>query len=461
MVAAPTLSGGVTAPGPLTSVSGYGFAGLDRFSSGGFFPPDTQIAVGNGDVVENVNAEINIYNATYGTALAGYPKDLKAWWCAAGGQGSSCTAPSNTVTDPRVIYDPLSARFFATILFTNTSNQSAVDLAVSTTSDPTGAWVTYTVQTQASGLYDQPKLAVTGDKVTVTANFSTEMMYVIQKSDVVAGHAYAGSQVFTMGSRTNIVPALALTGGNTQYLAYITWFSGPVSGGIPSLVTDIGVITVTGTPAAGNVTESEIDPGISPFFQPPGAAQPNGAVRLDPGDAVYTSVVVWGSTLLAAGTDGCGAGDSMDCLRLDVVNLSNGTVTQDTDVTGGANNLLYPAVSVDGNGNGWVAWSVVGANTYAYAAVAAWSGIPYNVASGAQVYMALGTSDYCDIINGGQCQGTSGNGGFARWGDYAAIVPDPANATHMWAAQEFGAAGTNNNPGGVDWETQIDAVSFS
>ena len=219
------------------AISGATYTGLDRFgaTSNGFqwTPPDTQIAVGNGYVVEEATAGISIYNTSNGVALSGYPEDLKAWWCAAGHQPSSCPISTANVVDPRVIFDPKSGRFFTTTLFVDdTSHAYAVDLAVSNTSDPTGAWTTYAVQPAISQLPDQPKLAATSDKLTVTSNvytkgggggtFDHEAMWIVQKSALVALSSTAKVVIFNFGGDFNIVPALSNGSQGALYGVYLT-----------------------------------------------------------------------------------------------------------------------------------------------------------------------------------------------------------------------------------------------
>jgi hypothetical protein len=430
------------------SLGGHIFTGLDRFGSGGSTPPDTQLAVGGGFVVENVNDEVSVNSPQTGAPVSGFPVGLKAWWCTVANQPSSCLTSPYSTTDPRVIFDPASGRFFATILFfSNSMNVSAIDLAVSTSSDPTGTWNVYTVQGQASGIYDQPKLAVSSDKVTVTANFYTSptafdhsMIYAIQASDVIAGNASAGADIFNINSRFNPVPAAVLTPSSTQWVVYVN--------GFPS---QIGVIKLTGTPKGGGVSESENDTFIAGFSAPQGAAQPGGGPALDPGPGAYDSAVAYNGTVVAVGSDQCGSPGNV-CARFDVYDTASSSVTHDLDLTsgGGSAAILYPAVTVDGVGNAWLSYSTMSSSQHASVVLGTWNGIPYNASTGLATNLAQGSQSYCDNLSGSSCTGL-GQNGWNRWGDYAALVRDQTDPARVWAAGEYGATPS----GQTDWGTVL------
>ena len=76
-------------------------------------------------------------------------------------------------TDPKVIYDALSGRWFASYLSfidnPSGSDEGRLHLAVSQTSDPTGAWNVYTL-TYTDVVPDYARIGVTNDKFTVSSN---------------------------------------------------------------------------------------------------------------------------------------------------------------------------------------------------------------------------------------------------------------------------------------------------
>src|SRR5947207_296148 len=144
-----------------------GFTGLthldQRFANGGnqfsHEPPDQGLAVGNNFVMEAVNCAINIYDVNgivqlprplALTEIFGLPEEL-----------NRTTGVVNTsVGDPSCLFDPETQRWFVMAwaqLNTTTGaplRQSRLYLAVSQSSDPTGAYKTYTFNTTRPPVVD-------------------------------------------------------------------------------------------------------------------------------------------------------------------------------------------------------------------------------------------------------------------------------------------------------------------
>lgn len=275
---APVPAASLTRPTTAASLKGQAYVGLDRSTSGNEALPDTQLAAGVGFAMEQANGGVSIRDSKTGTELAGYPKDLKKWWCKIAGNPPGCTTSPYRAGDPRVIFDPVSGRFFATVLFfSNSQNVSAVDLAMSTSGDPSGSWAVYNPQPQSSGIFDQPKLAVNDDKITLAANyfksstsgFDHAELYVLEKADVLALSNSVRAVFFNIHNRFNPIPVTPLTRSEKQYLVY--------PAGI--IVHDIGVIKLKGTPAGGNLVESENDAAAGGFSDPQGATQPGTTLK--------------------------------------------------------------------------------------------------------------------------------------------------------------------------------------
>lgn len=120
----------------------------NRFD-GSSSPMDPSLAAGPSHLVAMTNLIIVFYSKA-GDSLAGAP--LNSFFRA------SAQVPN--LTDPRVVYDPGSGRFFAICLALNaTMPISAFELAVSNSSDPTSGWTFYEVFNQQDGLgIDYPYL---------------------------------------------------------------------------------------------------------------------------------------------------------------------------------------------------------------------------------------------------------------------------------------------------------------
>src|SRR5712691_5285100 len=119
-----------------------GFEGLDNnddaaLTSFTVTPPDPQLAIGPNHVFEMINIIGRIYNKSGGTVQTFTLRNffgVPAGW---------------RDTDPKIIYDAASQRWFASyVSFIDNASGSdfaRLHLAVSQTSDPTGAWNIYFV----------------------------------------------------------------------------------------------------------------------------------------------------------------------------------------------------------------------------------------------------------------------------------------------------------------------------
>jgi hypothetical protein len=160
----------------------------------GEIPPDTQIAASGSWVVEEANREMDIFahdgtlaqSIDLGTLFTGTP----------GG------------TDPKIVYDEASQRFFSTYLVGAPGGSTAVDLAVA--SSPRGTWSVYGVHVQHL-LQDQPKLGFSSDKVVISWNDNgdggPEEYVVLKKAGLVASAASVpGTTWGPDSSRLNLIP---------------------------------------------------------------------------------------------------------------------------------------------------------------------------------------------------------------------------------------------------------------
>src|SRR6266700_2822827 len=157
-----------------------GFEGLNlfqqRYARGGnqftIEPPDQALCAGGGYVVEAVNDVLNVYNTSGHSALpdntaanivAGFPTDvnhavdLNSFLGYAPAINRSTGVRAQSVTDPTCLYDAATQRFFFVALTLETRPNGSLtlvnhlDIAVSKTQDPTGAWTIYRVDVTNDG----------------------------------------------------------------------------------------------------------------------------------------------------------------------------------------------------------------------------------------------------------------------------------------------------------------------
>jgi hypothetical protein len=403
-------------------------------------PPDTQVAVGPAHVTEAVNSVLRIWSRTQ-AAVASY--DLNRFF----------SVPAGFMfTDPRLLFDTASSRWFLSGLSVDATSDSNVYLAVSASADPTAAWTVYHLASATGVVTDQPKIGVSDDKLAISWNdfagsqFVGQETWILQKSDLLAGANVSETRFATDSSRFDIVPVLSLSSTGTEYLAYNNTCSlaaGTGSGSCTTRSPALGIVAITGTPATGNVTWTETDPALSQTNSPPNAVQPSGAA-IDTGDDRLLSAVWRNGTLATSATDAClVSGLVQSCLRLVEAATSTSTVLTDGDLGNAGADLYYPAITLDGAGVPYVAATL--SSTSLYPSVAAFgqptpSG-PYiatDVWSGAGTYQC----SFC---------GTGGN----RWGDYSGAAVDPLHPDDVWVAGEYGTA-----TGGDDWGTAVGELTF-
>jgi hypothetical protein len=147
-----------------------------RFSNGGnqfsVEPPDQGLCAGNGFVLESANDVLRIFNSA-GANVAG-PIDLNTFYGypAAINRQVSPLQFGPSVTDPSCYFDSDTQRWFHVVLTldraTPTSQALAgtnhLDIAVSTTPDPTGTWVVYQIPVQNDGTQGTPDHGCIGNR---------------------------------------------------------------------------------------------------------------------------------------------------------------------------------------------------------------------------------------------------------------------------------------------------------
>jgi len=215
-----------------------GFEGLNfyqqRYARGGnqfsVEPPDQGMCAGNGYVVEAVNDVLNVFDASGQSVLpnntatnivGGFPRnvnhavDLNSFYGYAPAINRSTGIRGQFVTDPSCIYDAQSQRFYVLVLtlevvpttgaFTHANH---LDLAVSQTANPTGAWNIYRIDVTNDGtntggvnpgpyLGDYPHIGADANGIYLTTNaypwccngFSGAQIYALSKAQLAAGAA--------------------------------------------------------------------------------------------------------------------------------------------------------------------------------------------------------------------------------------------------------------------------------
>ncbi len=409
------------------------FDGL-RFGFNGAFinpavPPDVQVAVGPNHVMEMVNTLAETWTK------AGSPVttlDLHGFFGVSTG---------DTITDPKLLYDAPSQRWFASIA---DITSGVVILAASATNDPTGPWRAFSLPASTS-CPDNPFLGISADKVTIAANdfstcpsagtFAGAQYWIVNKADLLTGANPRYSRLGPDKTTLGVSPVQSLSPTTTQYMVSVST--------APS--NTLKLLTLTGTPP-GSVTLSTLALSIRPTTAPPKAVQEGTSFTLDTGDGQALGSLWFRGRLWLSLDDACTpAGDTQprSCLRLILVDTGNGTVKQDFDYSRAAAYYFYPALGIDASGDLVVTFGTSSVAGYPALMVASQLlGDPANTLQSPTVLRA-GSAPYSTGCTSGVC----------RYGDYFGAASDPADPSLVWVAGEYaGASG---------WVTRIAAVGLT
>ncbi|MGI0132482.1 MAG: PKD domain-containing protein, partial [Thermoplasmata archaeon] len=398
----------------------------ENFYQAGVTPPDVQVAAGPNQVAEMVNLEFAAWS-TSGTKLGN--ESLYTFWGV-----STSTA---FLSDPRILFDADSGRWFASILEATTSAYLA-PFAVSASNNVTGTWTIYTSLAPPSGdLGDQPILGVSHDLLSIgvndfgTSGYAGAQYWVVNKTAVLNGSSAAFAGYGPYPNDLSIHPARAVSAYDGMYLAET----------FPGAPASLEIFSVRGVPpATPTVTRTNLT--VGDLATPPAAAQPGTTDQLDTGaGSARVMDELWsGGQLWVAYSDTClVAGVSHACFRLDLINVSGTpSVAQDFNVAVAGTDLLYPAMALDPGGNIVMVFGLSSA-TATYPSIGATYRTPTDPTSTVRpgLLVRAGTASM-------GCSGT------CRYGDYFGAAAGPG-ATKIWIGGEYVT-------GSAPWQTRIAAV---
>jgi hypothetical protein len=408
-------------------------AGLNDVVSGGFEPPDVTVAAGPGVVVELVNLAARVWR-TDGAAMQQAQTVTLSSLFAAG---------ADRLTDPRIVYDAPSGRFFASISDVDTNS---VVLAVSRGADPSSGWNVYSFV--APGCADQPRLGVADGVVVLGADVFKSCddglspalggeLWIVNKQQLVAGAASPSFTTFGPDRQyESLTPVQSLSATSTEYVVALD----------TPLSRVVHLLTVDGVPPTVVRVQEAASAPISPLAPPPAALQPRtGGGSRQPSietndDRVLDSVWENGKLWLSANAGCTPLGDTTlrSCARVIEIATATRTVTWDTDIAKPGAYLFYPAIRPDSSGNLVVVYGESSAAELPH--LAAVGRAPDGTFSAA-VTVAQSASQHV--------------GG--RYGDYFGAARDPLHPELVWVAGEYGV----DVEGVRGWSTSVAAVEVT
>ncbi len=409
------------------------------------YPPDTDGDVGLNHYLQTVNMAFAIYSKS-GQLLYG-PVDNSTLW-----QGM----PNNSNDgDPIALYDEIADRWLMSqFSLPNYPNGPFYEnIAISQTSDPTGAWYRY--QFEFAVMPDYPKFGVWPDGYYMTINEFANGSYdgagvvAFNRDKMLAGDGSAEAVYFSFAAAADpwsMLPAdfdgTPPPAGTPNPITYACEWSGADR-------LEIYNFHVDWTNMDNSTLTGPIQLLTAPFdgdlcgYERNCIPQPNTAQGIDPLNmrlmfrlqyrnfGSYQAMVAC-QTVDADGSDH--AGIRWYELRkqgADWEIYQQGTYAPDDD------HRFMGSIAMDGNGNIALGYSISSSTVY--------PSIRY---VGRTPSAPLGTMNLSEatIMNGSGSQ----TGSAARWGDYSMMSVDPSNQSTFWYTQQY-----IENTGAVSWQTRI------
>lgn len=398
--------------------SSPGFAGLNIFTGGlihtpdsdaHVWPPDAQIAVGPSVVAEMVNVGGAFWTKT-GDTIKIFP--LSDFF----------DTGLDSITDPRIIYDNSSGRWFNYI---QDISDNTVRLAVSNSSDPTTAkWTRFSFP--FGGCPDQPSVGLSKDKMVISANvflsncpkvgnkFKGTQFTVIDKSDLLNNQNPPKTFQSKLLPDFYSVHVAKVANSNQTSDLYMAKLgrNGILGGNIVSVFTISGEVP--------NIQVKNATLNIRPVDMPLGAPQTGiFSTPVDVTDARVQDASWHQGKLWIAAEDRCtpdGDKAQRDCIRLIQIDTTNNTIVQDFDITQPNTYVFFPALAVDGSGGLHVVFGYSSRTEHPSIMTAGQSANGTKNAMDSKVIVARGESDSPTD----------------RYGDYFGLAVDPTDPNTYW-----------------------------
>jgi len=451
------------------------FAGTGAYANSQFStePPDPGLAVGNGFVLETINAALAIYDAGTGSLKQG-PTALNQFFRLKPEIARSSGVNGDFTSDPRAYYDAQLQRWFVSVVAVATNSQTGdltaptrLLIAVSETNDPTQGWKIYSIDTTSHGAEgcpcfgDQPVIGADAHGLFISTNafslregFAGVQIYALSKQLLAGGALPAvvhwNNPKLPEGFAFSVQPSIRSSPAADDAANGVEYFTS-VADIRNMLDRRIAVWAITNTASLANQTPAlklrNTIVGTQPFGVPPDAAQKIGETRLGSllsekteyiatndqrmQQPVFADGRLWSAltTMVAVGNDPSPhAGIGYFVLR---PSISAGAIRVEVAKQGylavANTDVFYPAIAMRPNGEGVIAFTLSGGEYYPSAAFAT---LNQNGAGNVQI-IAAGAAP-TDGFSGYKY---FGGGGSARTGDYSAATVDEHG--FIWVTAEY------------------------
>ncbi|MCD6011820.1 MAG: hypothetical protein K0Q79_1682 [Flavipsychrobacter sp.] len=443
------IHGRVSGPrsyGPVTSYLPISTAPTDTFQAtldnGTAIPPDTHGAVDSNYCMTTINTSVRIQTRA-GAVLS--TVSLNSFWS---------SLVSGGTFDPRVHYDPYYARWTVVTVAGGHDTSSCILIAVSQTSNPTGAWWMYKVRlASATHWIDYPNVGFNKKWVVITGNlfpissgsYAGCRVYAFNYADLMSG-AGAPFTSFTHATSGTIQPTATYSATLENIFAVESWNGSTGGGGTLKMWKITGAVgaesmTTIGFPAATGINWQNDGDGGNDF-----APQLGTTNLIQTNDdrifsAVFMNNRIW--TTHSVFLPATGAPNRSSVLWWEIDTFGTPMQTGLIDDPSATNFLGFPSIAVNSSNDALIGFSQFAATTYPNAAYALRMHTDPVDSTRPWVVYRHGLDDYYKIFSGTD----------NRWGDYSNTMIDPLNFNDFWTIQE--ASSTSNR-----WDTWWAHVSM-
>ena len=429
--------------GPLAATIGLDFEGNDFDLTCSCAPPDTNGAVGTTQYVQLVNTVFTVYDKSTGAVVAG-PTATNTLWS---GFGGTCQTANDG--DGTVAFDKLADRWvFQQFVVSSTPYMDCV--AVSQTSDATGAYNRYAFSFGTSDFPDYPKLGVWADAYYESFNiFLNGASFVgpdacaVDRTNMLTGAAARPIQCFQQSSSLNPILPSDMDGTTAPPSGEPDFFMTFGSSGVLELFK----YHVDFTTPSNSTFTGPTNISVAAFTPAPGTvAQPS------PGEALDTlsDRPMYRMFYRNFGThESVGFSHSVgnpSGIRWYEIQNPNGTptVAQQGTFSPDSSYRWMGSTAMDSAGDQAIGYSVVSSSGGLDPTVRIAGRTPSDPAGTLETEL--------NVVTGTGVQEATSN----RWGDYSAMQVDPVDDCTFWYTQEY-----IKTTGSFNWATRITNFKFA
>lgn len=397
---------------------GLNFTGSTYGIDSGAIPPDTNGAVGRRHIVQLLNDHYAVFRKKDGARVQ--LLSTSQFWADAG------AVVRGGQTDPRVLYDPSSRRWYASMFSINSGIPDDLLVAVSRDADPTHGWAGFTIPFAGpvSIFADFPTLGFNRDAVFL---YSNGTVLVLPKADLLASSPSVARATLVQ-SRDLLAP----TGSKLQPIVDLD------NGGMPEPL--IAPWTLDSSQfrrwsIAGDVTAPVLDGTADLIALTPYEGLGNqGALQAQSGIGVNTSSTILASSVVLRNGVMWGvqtvAHQGRAALRWFAIEARSNKLLQEGLITDPAHDVFMGSIAVNPCDDVVIGFNQSGPDQFvgAYAVAGTTSGGVTTF--GEPLLLQAGAARYEQ----------TGGAPVARWGDYSTTVVDPVHPRRFWTFQEWPSA---------------------